>query len=254
MDSGFDLNRLLKLRALTTALADYLERTAREHLASLSALLQPRALLGDLVRFEKAAVKGQDEAFRDLLKLYQPIASAPAINVQPDLKPPLDVHPSAIDIVRASYTYTPEGSLKPLTVVTPLKWVVVYKDRSPSRLRDLVANHKRSGGNDLQSCIVHYLVMHLLAERRPGVAPILEALRFPVSSVPNVEFAGLPFVYLASPISTMRAPDPIIVQSTLISGASTFEEVVDLSDANRLRDPLSEQILAIVREHGVEPH
>jgi hypothetical protein len=254
MDSGFDLNRLLKLRALTTALADYLERTAREHLASLSALLQPRALLGDLVRFEKAAVKGQDEAFRDLLKLYQPIASAAAINVQPDLKPPLDVHASAIDIVRASYTYTPEGSPKPLTVVTPLKWVVVYKDLSPSRLRDLVANHKRSGGNELQSCILHYLVMHLLAERRPGVAPILEALRFPVSSVPNVAFAGLPFVYLTSPISTMRAPDPVIVQSTLISGASTFEEVVDLSDVNRLRDPLSEQILAIVREHGVEPH
>src|SRR5512134_727968 len=99
MEPGFDLNRLLKLRALTTALAGYLERTAREHLTNLSAMLQPRAMLGDLIRFEKAAVKSQDDAFKDLLTVYQPIAKASAMNVQAELKPPLDIHTSTIDIV-----------------------------------------------------------------------------------------------------------------------------------------------------------
>jgi len=176
-------------------------------------LLQPRSLLGDLIRFEKCSNKTQDAAFQELLKLYQPIARPTALTLQTELKPPLDIFSSAPEIVPGSYSYTPEGSSKPITIVTPLRWVLIYKDLSPQRLRELVTSHARSGGNELQACVLHYLVMHMLAERRPGIAPILNALRFSLASRPNNEFSGLPFVYLSAPISTVRPPDKIICRA-----------------------------------------
>ena len=62
MNSDIDLIRLLKLRMLTSAVAAQFERTLRYYLSNLSAMLHPRALLGDLIRFEKSAVKDQDAA------------------------------------------------------------------------------------------------------------------------------------------------------------------------------------------------
>jgi len=250
MSTDFDIARLLELRKLTTALAGFFSRQLQEHLASLAPLLQPRTLLGDLIRFEKCSVKDQDVALQQLAKLYEPLARISALSIQNELKTPLDVYTTALDIVPATYSYTPEGSNTEITIVTPLKWVLTYKDQRPQRLRELIASHARSGGGDLQSCVLHYLVMHMLVQRRPGVAPILEALRFPVSSAPNAEFAGLPFSYVSAPLSTVRASDSVIMQSTQLSGTNTFEEVVDLDDVGRLSDPFRERVLAFVKEHG----
>ncbi len=252
MGQDFDISRLLVLRRLTTVLAQNFARQAHEYLANLAPLLQPRSLLGELIRFEKCSVKTQDAAFQELLKLYQPLARATALNLQTELKRPLDIFGTTPDIVPTSYTHTPEGSNKPITIVTPLRWVLTYKDLSPQRLRELHASHARSGGSDLQSCVLHYLAMYMLAEQRPGIAPILEALRFPLTSSRNEEFAGLPFVYLSAPISTVRPPDAVILQSTQISGTTTFEEVVDIGDIAQLSDPLKQQLLALVRQHAGE--
>ncbi|MEO8630344.1 MAG: hypothetical protein ABI612_19935 [Betaproteobacteria bacterium] len=252
MEQAFDISRLLLLRSLTTRLADHFAKQVREHLSNLGPLLQPHTLLGDLVRSGKSAVKGQDAALQELTKLYQPIARATALNLQTELKPPLDIFSASTQIAPASYTYTPEGSSKAITITTPLRWVLSYKDLGPQQLRELIASHARSGGGDLQLCVLHFLAMYLLTHRRPGIAPVLEALRFPLTSNPINEFAGIPFVYVSSPISTMRPPDPIILQSTQISGTSTFEEVVNVDDIARLSDPLKAQVVALVKEHGGE--
>ncbi len=209
-----DLSRLLALRTLTSALAEHFARQGREHLANLGLFFQPRILLGDLIRFEKCQVKGQDVAFQELLKLYQPLARTSALNVQSDLKPPLDIYGGSLEFFPASYVYTPEGATKPITMISPLKWILAFKDLGPQRLRALVAEHARSGGSELQACVLNYLAIHLAAERRPGPAPILDALRFPLSSEPQQEFSGLPFVYLAAPLPTVRPPDALILQIT----------------------------------------
>jgi hypothetical protein len=250
MEQPFDIARLLALRALTTALAEQLASQARDYLANLAPLLSPRSLLGELIRGEKASVRGAEAAFQELARLYQPIARVQALNLQPDLRAPLDLFGITPEIFPASYSFTPEGSSRPLTIVTPLKWVLVYRDVGPQRLRELIASHPRSGGTDLQDCVLHYLVMHLLTSRRPGIAPVLQALRFPVSSARAEELAGLPITYLSAPLSTIRPPDAVILQSAQISGTNAFEEVVDLTDIARLADPLKERVLALVREHG----
>ncbi len=245
-----DLSRLLALRTLTNTLSEHFARQAREYLANLNLLFQPRILLGDLIRYEKCPVKGQDLAFQELLKLYQPFTRVSALNVQAELKPPLDVYGGAPDLFPATYPYTPEGASKPVTIVSPLKWVLGFKDLGPQRLRDLVAMHARSGGNDLQACVLHYLAMHLLAERRPGPAPLLDALRFPLSSAPQSDLSGIPFVYLSAPLPCVRPPDLLILQTTQVSGTSTFEEVVDAERIAQLSDPVREGVFALVAEHG----
>lgn len=245
MEKDIDIARLITLRKLTTALAERFSKLVREHLANLAPLLQPRSLLGDLVQFEKCAVKTQDAAFQELLKLYRPLAQASALNVQADLRPPLDIFGTTPEIAPASYGHKPQGSDKPITIVMPLKWVLIYKDLTPQRLRELIVSHRRSGGNELQSAVLHYLVMYMLAQRRPGFAPIMDALRFAVSSERNSEFAGLPFVYLSAPIKTMRPSDAVILQSTQLSGATSFEEVIESDSMPPLADPLQRELDAL---------
>jgi hypothetical protein len=245
-----DLARLLTLRTLTSALAEHFARQAREYVSNLALFFQPRILLGDLIRFEKCQVKGQDAAFQQLLKLYRPLAVP--LNVQGDLKPPLDIYGGSIELFPASYTYSPEGAAKPIQIVSPLKWVLAFKDLGPQRLRALVAEHARSGGSELQACLLNYLAIHLLAERRPGPGPILEALRLPLSSEGQKDFSGLPFVHLAAPLPTVRPPDALVLQITQISGTATFEEIVDTDAIAALHDPLKEAIAALVAEHAGE--
>ena len=250
MDQAFDISRLLALRSLTTPLAELFARRARDHLADLAPLLNPRALLGDLILGEKNAVKGSNLAFQELNALYQPVAKSATLGLQADLRPPLEIFGLTPEIFPASYSYTPPGHNKPITVITPLKWVLIYKDLGPQRLRELVGSHSRNDGGELKSCVLHYLVMQILAGRRPGVVPILEALRFTVSSEHAQEFGGVPYTYLSAPIATVRPPDALVVQSTQISGTNTFEEVVDFSGIANLADPLRDEVMAVVRQHG----
>ncbi len=128
--------------------------------------------------------------------------------------------------------------------------MVFYKDLGLVRLREQVASHARSGGNELQATLLHYLALHLLLARRPGPASLIEALRFGIAPTPSAEFGGLPVIHLTAPLSTVRPPDAVIVQSTTISGAATFEEVVDVAAIGGLRDPLGDRVMALVREHG----
>jgi hypothetical protein len=136
-------------------------------------------------------------------------------------------------------------------MITPLKWVVTFKGNGPQRLRELIAAHPRSSGRELQSCVLHYLALYCLAKRKPGPAPILDALRFPLSLSTNAEFSGLPFVYMSSPVSTVRPSDELIFQSAAISGAATFEEVVDLAQIAQLGDPLQEAVTELVQAHPI---
>ena len=51
----------------------------------------------------------------------------------------------------------------------------------------------------------------------------------------------------------MRPPDEVLIESTEVSGMNAFEEIVQLEDVEKLRDPLKEQLLAITKGHESEP-
>jgi hypothetical protein len=250
MEQNFDISRLLLLRKLTNALSEYFAKQLSDYLASLAPLLNPKSLLGDFIRGEKASVKGADAAFQELHKLFQQVAPQRPFQISLEIKPPLDIFGFTPAISPVSYLYTPEGNNKKITIRSPFKWVLSYKDLNPQRLRELIADHARTGGSELQSALLHYLVIHVVTSKHSGIAPILAALRFPITSGSHDEFGQLPLTYICSPLSTIRASDEIISQITELSGTDTFDEVINLEDIAKLSDPFADRIFAIVQEHA----
>ena len=97
-----------------------------------------------------------------------------------------------------------------------------------------------------------YLVVHVVVANQPGVSQILDALHFPLSTSKSPEFGELPMTRISSAISTSRATDDLIIQSAELSGMDAFEEVVNVDDIARMRDPLKERLLEIVRSQAPE--
>jgi hypothetical protein len=85
--------------------------------------------------------------------------------------------------------------------------------------------------------------------KRYPLAAILEALHFPLSVERSPEFGDLPVCFISSSISTVRLPDNVIIESTEISGMAAFEEVVNPADVEKMRDPLRDQLTALVKSY-----
>ena len=89
-----------------------------------------------------------------------------------------------------------------------------------------------------------------MISRQPGLNKIFEALHFPLSTGKLPEFADLPITYQSSALTTVRPPDNVIIESTEISGTDAFEEVVNIDDIVKLRDPLRDRLIDLVKSHA----
>jgi hypothetical protein len=103
--------------------------------------------------------------------------------------------------------------------------------------------------------------------RQQGVARMFEALHFPFCSEklpvspglsspslssPGLSSPGLTWTCICACVSTLRPPDDVIIESTEVSGTDAFEEVVNLDDLKRIREPLKEQLVNLVRAQGAD--
>ena len=254
MDSNIDIPRLIALRKLTTELSRFFQQSLEGHLENLVPLIDPKALLGSYIRNTSGKnAPGADKAFQQLRDLYKPIATMPPFSLPADLTSPLDIFGALPAVTMADYQYEAQdsnGEKRQITVSTPFNWVFTYKGLQLNRLRDLVAGQAGGSTTDLVICVLHYLSIHMIMKKKPGISPVLEALRFPARTVKSAEFGGLPLTYIACPLSTVRPSDEVIIQSTEISGINVFEEVINLDDIRNLSDPLQEQILAVIQERS----
>jgi hypothetical protein len=254
MDESYSTKRLLVLRKLTRAVADLLRGQLKDYLATLSPLLRPRAVLGDYVQgATKETVKGSEAAFKELQSLYETVAGSKPFNLPRELKPPLEVLSSGLEITPTEYAHAArtDRESKTVTVTSPLQWVLSFSGYAPKRLNELRAERSPTG-NDVQQFVLHYLMLHAVMTRQTGVTKILEALHFPVSSGRLPALGDLPVVFITCTVATVRPPDDVIIESTEISGMDAFEEVVDVGRMLAMRDPLHERLLEIVKSQGDE--
>lgn len=254
MEEGYDIQRLLVLRKLTRAVADLLRASMREYLSTLAPLVRPRAVLGDYVQSNtRETSKIADSAFKELQAVYETVARAAPFNLSGELKPPVEIISTALEMTPMEYSYEAqtERESKSVTVVSPLKWMLTYSGFAPGRLKELLRDRGRSG-EEVQRFVLHYMVLHVVMLKQSGVTDILDALHFPVTSGTEADFGQLPLTYISSSISTVRPPDSVIIESTEISGMDVFEEVVSLEDIARLRDPLKQRLLELVQSYGEE--
>jgi hypothetical protein len=227
----------------------------KEYLSTLAPLLHPRAVLGNYVGGQTyEAAKTGEKAFTELRDLYQTIAKSRLYNLPADLKTPLEIINPKLEMTPVEYSHNAvAGSQnKTIIVTSPLKWVLTYAGFSPARLKTLLENKNRKG-DELQQFVLHALMMQTVIAKQPSLGSILESLHFPLTIERSPEFGDLPVCYISTSISTVRLPDDVIIESTEISGMAAFEEVVNLDDLDRMRDPLRDKLTELVKSYGGQP-
>lgn len=250
----YDTERLLALRKLTRAIADLLRGQMKEYLSTLAPLFHPRNVLSTYIEgsaFDVARVG--EKAFKELQEQYLSIARSQLYKLPPEFRTPLEVINPQLEMTPVEYTYvvTSGDTSKKINVTSPLKWALTYAGFGPQRLRALLTQTKRTN-DELQQAVLHYLMMNSVVSKQTGIRHMLESLHFPLLTEKAEEFGDLPLTYISCSISTTRLPDEVIIESTEISGMDAFEEVVNSADVGRLRDPLKEQLTALLKSHGEE--
>jgi len=147
------------------------------------------------------------------------------------------------------YDARTERGSKTVTVSSPFKWMLSYSGFTPGKLTELREDPGKYSA-EIQAFILHSLVLNVVVSRQQGVSRMLDALHFPVSSEKTPASAGLPLTRISSCVSTIRPPDEVIIESTEVSGTDAFEEVVNLDDLGKIREPLKEQLVGLVKSEG----
>jgi hypothetical protein len=253
--SGRDSTQsLLVLRKLTRAITDVVRQQVADHLATLTPLLKPSAVLGDYVQGgQKEPSRKTEKAFKELETLYHRVASTKPFNLPRELNPPLSVLSSGLEITALDYPHIASSGSDKRTILvrSPLTWTLTYTGFGPSKLQELL-NTKMRSNEEVLKFVLSYLAMHVVFTNQPGLLKIFEALHIPVSTVTVAEFGELPVMRIGAAIVTSRPSDEVIIESAELTGINAFEELVSVDEISRLHDPMKEALLEVARQHAPE--
>lgn len=255
MEDRFDMETLLTLRKLTTAVAESLHDRLSSYLVTLQPLFQPPRVFGDHVRpgpTTSGTVKGAKKAFVELQDSYLKLTRTKLYNLPQSLDGPVSFSTSRPAIARVEYPYEASagGRTKSLTAISPLRWVLTYSGFTPARLADLLAQGDQVNERDLTETLLHLLLMTSVVQHQPDLVRLLGDLGFGVEAAPLPGLGDLQLTFLNAPVGTRRPPDELMIQISEVSGSPAFEEVVRLEDLLAMRAPLKEELLAQAREHA----
>jgi len=253
-DEHYDIQKFLKLRRVTRAIAELLRGQLTEYIGTIMPMLRPKSVFGEYIQGgSKETVRGADRAFQQLQHLYTSVLNAKPYSLPGELSSPIQLESTAVEITPLDYAHviSSDSGSKTITVTSPLKWVATYTGFSLATLEQLLADRNRTN-DDTHRFVLHHAALHTVINSHPGLPRLLQALRFAVTSERFPQFGGLPILCISSAVSTIRPSDELIIESTEISGRDVFEEVVNLDDLRNLQDPLKTQLLDIARSHGEE--
>jgi hypothetical protein len=250
MAERFQTQKLIELRKLTRAVSELCRSQLIDYLATLTPLLRPRSLLGSYVQgAPKETVRGAERAFKDLQAVYDAVGGSKPFNLPRDLKPPIAVDSSVLEITPWDYVHVAKGKkqTKSIVVTSPLKWVLSFSGFSLARLREGLDNADPTEFH-IQEFVLNFLVLHVGTAMQKGVPQLFEALRFPVSAQYVPELGKLPITVVSCAVPTLLPPDETVIESAEISGMNAFEEVVDVEAMLALRDPMRERLADLVKK------
>jgi len=247
MENKIEMNKLLELRKLTSAIASILHHQLLEYITTLKPLFRPFSVLGSHTRpGADGIVKGSDKAFAELKSAYIKIAGSKRYNQPRVLESPIPITTLIPEIIKMEYPHetTVNGVTKTVTVISPLRWVLTYTGFTPAHLRSLFAQGDYVNDRQMQEALQHIMVMNSVVTRNTGLSNILSSLGYTTSTGRLAEFGDLPFTFLNAPVTTKRPPDNIMLQVIEISGSPVFEEVVRVEDITNMKTPLKDQLIA----------
>lgn len=253
MSEEFSTKRLLALRRVTRKAAELMTFQLKDHLQTVNHVFRPRTMFGDFVAGQfKEPARGADLALVDLKSQYATVATAKPFTLPKEFPQSID-NPSSIPEIATSQYWHPVsigGKERRLEITSPLRWVLFYGSFPPNRILELIRGREQTIG-ELQRAVLHYLMMHVIIQRQPGIQRLFTALRFPIE-FGRIEGCGeLPIPIINALVPTVRPPDEIVAESTEISGLDAFEEVVDLNAVSNLADPWKTQFTEMTNAETV---
>jgi hypothetical protein len=153
---------------------------------------------------------------------------------------------SALELLPWEYPHDVAG--KPITMTTPLRWVLNYKSGlSIGKLRASVLGTEQVRPELLRQFVVNALVLQTVLKFNPGLPNLFSALRYELHSEPTAEFKGIPLVSVLSCLQTFRPADDLIATATAFSGIPAFVELLDLEAVRSPRDVLKETLEQLIQ-------
>jgi hypothetical protein len=247
------IQSLLVRRKLTRAIADFVRSELTQHLATLTPLFQPHAVLGDRIQGGQSdSLRRAEQVFKAVQTAYESIAPAKPFSLRRELTPPFDFPKTSLELTPVEYAHQIQAgsNTKKITVRCPLTWTLSYGGYAPTRLQELLDPRVR--GEQLQRFILSFLFMHQVVLNQRGLQPILDALHFSLTTITLPQFGDLPLTRISSSITTMRPADDVVLESAELTGMDAFEEVANVGDISRLQDSLKERLVEIVRRQTPE--
>jgi hypothetical protein len=248
MEEPYTTQKLLNLRRLTRNTGEIINGYMKEYVATLGPLFRQRTLFGDYIQGSgKEPARNAEQAFKELKSLYEAIATAAPFYLPKELNSPLMQMTPSLELTPWEYGHNAEadGRSKTITVTSPFKFIISYTAYSPLRLKELLARRDRNEG-ELQQFVLHYLAMHVVIMRQPGLSRLFQTLHFPLGSCQLPVFGALPVTFIMSSISTTLPPDPLILESTELSGKDAFEEIINPGTITALDDPLKKLLISSI--------
>ncbi len=243
-DLSFD--QIAKLRTSTDAVSSWLRQDLEGHLETLRPLLLPRRHLEANIKGSGRASESAraDRLFQTLQAALEAVAGEP-LKLRGTLRAPIDAIPNKLELWPWEYTHEIEdgGTGKRVAVHSPLSWALSYASPlSLAQARRMVSGEGSRSELELRQFAIRTVLMKVIFDASPGLARLLESLRYKVEKVTCPETGKLPYLRLTSSVPTFRPSDSVILNVTRFSGVSRFEELVDLEAVDGLSDPLRQKI------------
>jgi len=238
-DAGITLDRLRDLRRVTRAVSDELDRELKGYLETLSQVVRPKRLLGDLIGGESTEnYPDSEKAFNELLELYRRVSERP-FRLRPVLPKPIPAIRVRLEIYPWEEIWHPPDGGRGLAVVAPFAWTLTYPGACSLRdLRRMLAGEEARDDVKIQQFVLNGCILHLLIERTPGFAAILGGLRYVVETRHAPDLGEVPIPVVRSLIGSVRPAPQVMVDAAAYAGQDQFEEVVAPNALESLVDPL----------------
>jgi hypothetical protein len=252
---SLNIEQLLQLHSLTKDVSKFCQKQLRGYLETLALLFRPRRTLGEAIEGgERESVGGAERTVAELRELYRRVALRP-FDLRPELNLPLESISTQIQLYEWEYLHETktERGWRSINVNAPLTWVMAYTSPySLSMLRQALAGQGERDPEAVRAFVLRACVLHLHMATFPAIAELLAGLRYHVEVRHSQELGDLPLVTVSAPFSTMRPSDNLLTLASGLAGGRSFAEVLDVSTAQNLIDPVREQIAPVFRIHDQE--
>jgi len=242
--TAIGLEELPELRRKTEAVAKVLKEQLIGHLETLRSLFAPERIFGKHAG-GKVEVPGDVQTLTELQQKYKTFENRPFGLTSNFDASWLTLIGAGITVQPWEYTISAQGT--PITMTSPVKWVLAYQSSiTLGKARMLLTSKDTTRPPELRQTVVNALALQLLLARYPGIIQLFLDLRFGITTEQLPEFPGLPITAMSTCLTSFRPRDELVATVTAFSGVRSFIELIDLQTVQQPRDILREKLAMVL--------